>query len=64
MIIRTDDLPEPAAYKLLIGSIVPRAIAWVSTISPAGVANIAPISFFTAIDRRPPSSPRSTGGHR
>jgi hypothetical protein len=54
MIIPTDDLPEPAAYKLLIGSIVPRAIAWVSTISPAGVANIA----------RFPSSPRSAGGHR
>ena len=33
MIIPTDDLPEAAAYKLLIGSIVPRAIAWVSTIS-------------------------------
>jgi flavin reductase (DIM6/NTAB) family NADH-FMN oxidoreductase RutF len=54
MIIPTDDLPEAAAYKLLIGSIVPRAIAWVSTISPAGVANIAPISFFTAVGRRPP----------
>lgn len=54
MIIKTDSLSEEAAYKLLIGSIVPRPIAWVSTISTGGIANIAPISFFTAVGRRPP----------
>lgn len=37
------------AYKLMIGSIVPRPIAWVSTISGAGVRNLAPFSFFTAV---------------
>jgi flavin reductase (DIM6/NTAB) family NADH-FMN oxidoreductase RutF len=54
MIISTESLSEAAAYKLLIGSILPRPIAWVSTISPQGIANIAPISFFTAVGRRPP----------
>jgi flavin reductase (DIM6/NTAB) family NADH-FMN oxidoreductase RutF len=54
MIISTESLSEAAAYKLLIGSILPRPIAWVSTISPDGIANIAPISFFTCVGRRPP----------
>lgn len=66
MIIDSADLAEAAAYKLLIGSIVPRPIAWVSTVSPEGVANVAPISFFTAVGRRPPMisislQPRSDG---
>jgi flavin reductase (DIM6/NTAB) family NADH-FMN oxidoreductase RutF len=55
-----------ANYKLLIGSILPRAIAWVSTLSKDGVANLAPISFFTAVGRKPPMvsismQPRSDG---
>ncbi len=40
-------------YKLLIGSIVPRPIALVSTISTEGVHNLAPFSYFTAISSRP-----------
>jgi flavin reductase (DIM6/NTAB) family NADH-FMN oxidoreductase RutF len=54
MIIDSADLDPVHAYKLLIGSIIPRAIGWVSTQSAAGVANIAPISFFTAVGRKPP----------
>lgn len=42
------------AYKLLIGSIIPRPIAWVSTMSTSGVGNLAPISFFTCVGRKPP----------
>lgn len=66
MIIRSDTLTEAAAYKLLIGSIIPRPIAWVSTRSMDGVGNIAPISFFTAVGRLPPMvsitlQPRSDG---
>ena len=41
-------------YKVLIGSIVPRPIAFVSTISPEGVLNLAPFSFFNAICGEPP----------
>lgn len=37
------------AYKLLVGSILPRPIAFVSTINKNGSANAAPFSFFTAI---------------
>jgi len=41
-------------YKLMVGAIVPRPIAFVSTISPDGVFNLAPFSFFTAISANPP----------
>jgi flavin reductase (DIM6/NTAB) family NADH-FMN oxidoreductase RutF len=41
-------------YKLLIGSVVPRPIAFVSTISPDGVLNLAPFSFFNAVCGNPP----------
>lgn len=40
-------------YKFLIGSIVPRPIAWVSTLNEDGSANLAPFSFFTAISAQP-----------
>ncbi len=66
MIIDASTLNETSNYKLLIGSILPRAIGWVSTQSHAGVANLAPISFFTAVGRMPPVvsislQPRSDG---
>ncbi|HYG57519.1 MAG TPA: flavin reductase family protein, partial [Symbiobacteriaceae bacterium] len=41
------------AYKLMIGSIVPRPIAWVSTVSQKGVNNLAPYSFFTVVAAEP-----------
>ena len=41
-------------YKLLVGAVVPRPIAFVSTISPEGVANLAPFSFFTVASANPP----------
>jgi flavin reductase (DIM6/NTAB) family NADH-FMN oxidoreductase RutF len=66
MIIDSSTLNQTTAYKLLIGSILPRAIGWVSTQSRDGVANLAPISFFTAVGRMPPIislslQPRSDG---
>lgn len=48
-----EDLAVRDRYKLLIGSVVPRPIAFVSTISPAGALNIAPYSFFTAAGSNP-----------
>jgi flavin reductase (DIM6/NTAB) family NADH-FMN oxidoreductase RutF len=54
MVIDAADLDPTAAYKLLIGSIIPRAIGWVSTQSIDGIANLAPISFFTGACRKPP----------
>src|ERR1043166_7990242 len=41
-------------YKLMVGAIVPRPIAFVSTISPGGIRNLAPFSFFTGISANPP----------
>jgi len=46
--------PTIDSYKLMIGSIVPRPIAFVSTISPDGVTNLAPFSFFNAVCAEPP----------
>jgi flavin reductase (DIM6/NTAB) family NADH-FMN oxidoreductase RutF len=44
-----------ARYALMIGTIQPRPIAWVSTISPDGKTNLAPFSFFTGICANPMS---------
>ncbi|MGB6942340.1 MAG: flavin reductase family protein [Bryobacteraceae bacterium] len=44
----------PSVYKLLIGSVVPRPIAFVSTISQDGAFNAAPFSFFTVASSHPP----------
>lgn len=44
-----------STYRLMIGFITPRPIAWVSTISPAGVTNLAPFSFFQGITPNPPT---------
>ena len=41
-------------YKLLIGAVVPRPIAFVSTLSREGIPNLAPFSFFTAVSANPP----------
>lgn len=41
-------------YKILIGSVLPRPIAWVSTVSKEGVDNLAPFSFFTVASANPP----------
>ncbi len=40
-------------YKFLIGSILPRPIAWISSVNDDGSHNIAPFSFFTAISAKP-----------
>lgn len=40
-------------YKLLIGIIIPRPIAFVSTCSPAGAHNLAPFSFFAGVGSNP-----------
>jgi flavin reductase (DIM6/NTAB) family NADH-FMN oxidoreductase RutF len=42
-------------YKLMVGAIVPRPIAFVSTVSVDGVLNLAPFSYFTAIGSNPPA---------
>ncbi|MGO8720916.1 MAG: flavin reductase family protein [Acidobacteriaceae bacterium] len=41
-------------YKLLVGSVVPRPIAFVSSMDAEGVRNLAPFSFFTVASAHPP----------
>ncbi len=42
-------------YKLMIGGIVPRPIAFVSSLSPDGIRNLAPFSFFNGVCSNPPT---------
>jgi len=53
MIINPQTLNNKERYKLIIGSIVPRPIAWVSTMDKAGNLNLAPFSYFTAVSTNP-----------
>jgi len=48
-------------YRLLVGSIVPRPIAWVSSVSREGHVNLAPFSFFTCVSHHPPMVSISVG---
>ena len=66
MDLRLLDLPPLERYKLLIGLVIPRPIAWISTWSANGVANCAPFSFFNVFSEDPPLcvigiNPRSDG---
>jgi flavin reductase (DIM6/NTAB) family NADH-FMN oxidoreductase RutF len=54
LIVDSASTDYPSVYKLLIGSVVPRPIAFVSTVSPEGIFNVAPFSFFTVASANPP----------
>jgi len=54
MIIHMDSLNEMEKYRLLTSCIVPRPIAWVTSISEDGIVNAAPFSYFTGISIEPP----------
>lgn len=53
MNILVSSIDRLAGYKLLTGSIVPRPIAWVTSVSAAGVVNLAPFSAFTYLSTEP-----------
>ncbi len=55
------DLTAEQSYKLLTGMVVPRPIAWVTTLSSDGVANLAPFSAFTFVSPKPPMLAISVG---
>jgi flavin reductase (DIM6/NTAB) family NADH-FMN oxidoreductase RutF len=46
--------PQRDVYKILIGSVVPRPIGFVSSVSLTGQRNLAPFSFFNAVCGEPP----------
>ncbi|RMF77957.1 MAG: flavin reductase family protein [Chloroflexi bacterium] len=55
------DLSKDESYKLLSSAIVPRPIAWVSTLSADGGRNLAPFSFFNGMAVMPPTIVFSVG---
>jgi flavin reductase (DIM6/NTAB) family NADH-FMN oxidoreductase RutF len=48
-------LSSDAAYYWQIATILPRPIAWVSTLNDDGSTNLAPFSFFTGVSSDPPT---------
>lgn len=52
--LRPEELTQKENYKLLIGSVIPRPIALVTTQSDSGLLNIAPFSFFNIVSSNPP----------
>lgn len=48
------EIDQKAIYKLLTGIVIPRPIGWISSLSPEGVPNLAPFSFFNAVGDDPP----------
>ncbi len=54
MDIDIKDLSPKEIYKLMTSIIVPRPIAWISTISKDGIYNLAPFSYFAGVSSDPP----------
>jgi len=54
MIVVPSEVPHRDFYRILIGAVGPRPIAWVSSIDRNGQPNLAPFSFFNAITSKPP----------
>ena len=55
MILDPTEIPFQETHKLMIGSIVPRPIAFVSTQSKNGKNNVAPFSYFNGVCSKPPT---------
>lgn len=51
----TEGRERRANFKTLLSCVIPRPIAFVSTISESGVANLAPFSFFNGVGSNPPA---------
>ena len=49
MIIKAGEFAPHEFYRHLVWCITPRPIAWVSSLSLDGIANVAPFSFFNGI---------------
>jgi flavin reductase (DIM6/NTAB) family NADH-FMN oxidoreductase RutF len=54
MNLSPSDLSHSEIYGILLNSVAPRPIAWVSTLSLSGQRNLAPFSFFNAVCVDPP----------
>ena len=62
--ITVADEPRGSIYPWFTASLIPRAIAWVSTVSPDGADNLAPHSFTTVAGVDPPTLCFTSVGHK
>lgn len=62
VVLDPEQLDPRDGYKLLIGLVVPRPIAWVGTRDETGRPNLAPYSFFNGVAATPPHVMFSTVG--
>lgn len=56
--------PHGLAHNPWTALVIPRPIGWISTLSPDGVANLAPYSFFNAVSGAPPFVMFSSAGRK
>jgi flavin reductase (DIM6/NTAB) family NADH-FMN oxidoreductase RutF len=61
MNVKPSDLAPRDLYSLILNSVAPRPIAWVSTLSASGRGNLAPFSFFNCVCPTPPMLAFSPG---
>ena len=64
MIIDTNDLALPDSSHLMTDIVVPRPIAWVSTVDENGVFNLAPFSCYGLVSGQPMVVGFSVGSYR
>jgi flavin reductase (DIM6/NTAB) family NADH-FMN oxidoreductase RutF len=57
-------LDPRAAYHWMIACLIPRPVAWLSTLAPDGTPNLAPFSFFGGVTSDPPTVMVSIGRRR
>ncbi|HLX45308.1 MAG TPA: flavin reductase family protein [Bryobacteraceae bacterium] len=63
MYYETDKNNHGLRYNPLKACVVPRPIGWITTISAAGLVNLAPFSFFNVLSYDPPFVLFSAGSH-
>ncbi len=54
MDVTPSEIPHREVYNLLLSTVAPRPIAWVSSLSASGQPNLAPFSFFNVVSANPP----------
>ena len=62
--VETKDIDTETGYRLLIGAVVPRPIAWITTVNGAGRVNAAPFSSFNYVAHSPPMLAVNIGSRR
>ncbi len=59
--VRAGEIEQSQISRLIFNLVVPRPIAWITTVSEEGVVNLAPFSFFNAVTTKPPTVMVSIG---